>query len=131
MTYFWVAIGGALGSTARYAMSLLVAALTSGSFPYGTLMVNVTGAILMGFFATLSGPDSRFLIPVSGRLFMMTGICGGYTTFSTFSLETVNLMRNGRWGAALANVGLSVLLCLGSIWVGHAGALLLNGSRRA
>ena len=131
MTYFWVAIGGALGSTARYAMSLLVAALTSGSFPYGTLMVNVTGAILMGFFATLSGPDSRFLIPVSGRLFMMTGICGGYTTFSTFSLETVNLMRNGRWGAALANVGLSVLLWLGSIWVGHAGALLLNGSRRA
>ena len=131
MAYLWVAIGGALGSMARYGMSGFIAALTGGTFPYGTLVVNVTGAILIGFLATLSGPDSRYFIPVSGRLFMMTGICGGYTTFSTFSLETANLMRDGQWTAALANAGCSVVLCLAAIWVGHAGALALNRVRGA
>jgi CrcB protein len=131
MEYFWVAIGGALGSMARYAMSGFIAALTGGTFPYGTLVVNVTGAILIGFLATLTSPDSRFFIPASGRIFMMTGICGGYTTFSTFSLETANLMRDGEWTAALANVGFSVILCLMAIWIGHAGALVLNRLRGA
>jgi fluoride exporter len=126
MAYVWVAIGGALGSMARYGMSGFIAALTGSAFPYGTLVVNVTGAILIGFLATLSGPDSRFFIPASGRLFMMTGVCGGYTTFSTFSLETVNLMRDGEWTAALANAGLSVVLCLVAVWIGHVGALVLN-----
>lgn len=131
MAYLWVAIGGALGSMARYGMSGFVAAMTGGVFPYGTLVVNVTGAILIGFLATLSGPDSRFFIPASGRIFMMTGVCGGYTTFSTFSLETANLMRDGEWTAALANAGFSVILCLAAIWVGHAGALALNRFRGA
>lgn len=126
MAYLWVAIGGALGSMARYGVSGFIAQLTGGSFPYGTLMVNVTGAILIGFLATFTGPDSRFLVPASGRIFLMTGICGGYTTFSTFSLETANLMREGEWAAAIANAGLSVVLCLAAIWVGHAGALALN-----
>lgn len=131
MAYLWVAIGGALGSMARYAMSGYVAATTGGVFPYGTLAVNVTGAILIGFLATLSGPDSRYFIPAPGRIFMMTGVCGGYTTFSTFSLETANLMRDGEWTAALANAGFSVVLCLMAIWVGHAGALALNRFRGA
>jgi CrcB protein len=131
MAYLWVAIGGALGSMARYGVSGLVGAMAGGVFPYGTVVVNVTGAILIGFLATLSGPDSRFFIPAYGRLFMMTGICGGYTTFSTFSLETANLMRDGEWGAALANVGCSVILCLVAIWVGHAGALALDRLRGA
>jgi CrcB protein len=129
MAYVWVAIGGALGSMARYWMSGFIAALIGGTFPYGTLVVNVTGAILVGFLATFTGPDSRYFILASGRLFMMTGICGGYTTFSTFSLETTNLMRDGEWTAALANVGLSVILCLVAIWIGHAGALVLNRLR--
>ena len=129
MAYLWVAIGGALGSMARYGVSGLVSAMAGGVFPYGTLVVNVTGAILIGFLATLSGPDSRFFVPAYGRLFLMTGICGGYTTFSTFSLETANLMRDGEWGAALANVGGSVILCLAAIWVGHIGALALDRLR--
>jgi fluoride exporter len=112
-------------------MSGFVAALTSSTFPYGTMVVNVTGAILIGFFATLAGPDSRFFIPVSARLFMMSGICGGYTTFSTFSLETADLMRDGEWLPALANVGFSVILCLIAIWIGHTGALVLNRLRGA
>ena len=131
MAYLWVAIGGALGSMARYGISGMIAAMTSGAFPYGTLVVNVTGAILIGFFATLSGPDSRFFIPASGRLFLMTGICGGYTTFSTFSLETYNLLRDGDWNAALANIGCSVILCLVAVWIGHAGALVLDRLRGA
>ena len=131
MAYLWVAIGGALGSMARYGVSGLVSAMAGGVFPFGTLVVNVTGAILIGFLATLSGSDSRFFIPAYGRLFLMTGICGGYTTFSTFSLETANLMRDGEWGAALANIGGSVILCLVAIWVGHLGALALDRLRGA
>jgi fluoride exporter len=131
MAYLWVAIGGALGSMARYGISGLVSAMAGGVFPYGTFVVNVTGAVLIGFLATLSGPDSRFFIPAYGRLFLMTGICGGYTTFSTFSLETANLMRDGEWGAALANIGGSVIICLVAIWVGHVGALALDRLRGA
>jgi fluoride exporter len=131
MAYLWVAIGGALGSMARYGVSGFIAALARGTFPYGTLVVNVTGALSIGFLATFTGPDSRFFIPASGRVFLMVGICGGYTTFSTFSLETANLMRDGEWTVALANVGFSVILCLVAIWIGHAGALVLNRLRGA
>jgi CrcB protein len=131
MEYFWVAIGGALGSMARYGISGLVATMSGGAFPYGTLVVNVTGAIVIGFVATLSGPNSRFFVPAYARIFLMTGICGGYTTFSTFSLETTNLIRDGEWAAALANVGFSVILCLVAVWVGHVGALALDRLRGA
>jgi CrcB protein len=116
---------------ARYGISGRVSARAGGAFPYGTIVVNVTGSMLIGFLATLSSPDSRFFVPVYGRLLLMTGICGGYTTFSAFSLETANLMRDGNWGAALANVGCSVILCLVAIWVGHVGALALDSLRGA
>lgn len=126
MAYLWVAVGGALGSMARYGCSGLVARLTGSALPLGTLLVNVSGAALIGFLAGMSLPEGRVLVPVSGRLFLMTGICGGYTTFSTFSLETLNLMSDGEWGWAVANILGSVALCLVAVWLGYAASLELN-----
>jgi fluoride exporter len=126
MAYLWVALGGALGSMARYGVSGLVARLSGSALPFGTLMVNVTGAALIGIFAGMSAPEGGSLIPVSARLFLMTGICGGYTTFSTFSLETLNLMTDGEWGWALANILASAGICLVAVWLGYAAGLELN-----
>jgi fluoride exporter len=126
MAYLWVAIGGALGSMARYGCSGLIAQLTGSALPLGTLVVNVSGAALIGFFAGLSVPEGRILVPVSARLLLMTGICGGYTTFSTFSLETLNLMNVGEWGWAMANIVSSIAFCLVAVWLGYAVGLELN-----
>jgi len=128
MPYLWVAIGGAFGSVARYACSGAVARMAGGAFPFGTMVVNVTGALLIGLLAALSIPEGRTLLPPSARLFTMTGICGGYTTFSTFSLETFNLMRDREWLQAGANVAFSIVLCLFAVWLGYAAGLKLNRS---
>jgi CrcB protein len=120
MQYLWVAIGGALGSMARYGISGWVSRFADGSFPFGTMAVNVSGAVLIGFLAALSLPDGRVMLRPSARLFAMTGICGGYTTFSTFSLETFNLMRDGEMLQATTNVLFSVVLCLIGLALGYA-----------
>ena len=126
MTYLLVAIGGALGSIARYGFSGIVARAAGGTFPFGTLFVNVTGALIIGFIAAMSLTEGRFLVPPPARIFLMTGFCGGYTTFSTFSLETFNLMREGDWMRAGGNVALSVALCILAVWLGFAAAAGLN-----
>jgi CrcB protein len=128
MAYLWVALGGALGSVARYACGGAVTQFAGGAFPFGTIVVNVSGSLLIGVLAALSVPDGRILLPPSARLFTMTGICGGYTTFSGFSLETFNLMRDREWLQAGANVVLSVALCLIAVWLGYVGGLKLNRS---
>jgi len=124
--YMWVAFGGALGTVGRYVLSGLVARLIGETFPWGTLIVNVTGSFIIGFFATLTGPDGRYFLGSTGRQFVMTGICGGYTTFSSFSLQTQNLIDDGQWLYAGANVGLSVGLCLIAVWAGCALASTVN-----
>ncbi len=126
MAFLAVAVGGALGSLARYYASRLVMELSGGIFPAGTMFVNVTGAVLIGFFAALAAPESPFLISAETRLFLTTGICGGYTTFSTFSLETVALLRDGQWLSASVNAVGSVILCLGAVWIGSVAAQLLG-----
>jgi CrcB protein len=131
MLYFWVMLGSALGGGARYLVSGAVAAQFGQTFPFGTLVVNVTGSFVIGFFATLTGPDGRLFISTEGRQFVMTGICGGYTTFSSFSLQTLNLARDGEMTLAGANIGLSVLLCLLAVWTGHVAASALNHLRGA
>jgi len=121
--YFWVALGGALGTVGRYWLSGVVARLVGETFPWGTLVINVTGSFVIGVFAALTGPDGRMFVGSAARQFVMVGICGGYTTFSSFSLQTINLMNDGEWANAGAYIGLSVVLCLLAVW---AGAVLAN-----
>jgi len=124
--YLWIGLGGALGSMARYWCSGFVAERIGETFPWGTLLVNVVGSFIIGFFATLTGPDGRMLAGSTARQFVMTGILGGYTTFSSFSLQTLNLARDGEWLRAGANIVLSVVLCLLAVWLGHLAAAALN-----
>jgi fluoride exporter len=126
LAYVLIAIGSALGGMGRFFFSGFVMSFTGGTFPYGTMFVNITGCLIIGFFATLTGPDGRFLVGTPARQFVMIGICGGYTTFSSFSLETLNLMNSGEWTAAALNAGLSVALCIVSVWIGYVAAMALN-----
>lgn len=129
ITYLWIAIGGALGSVARYGASSLAAHWVGETFPWGTLIVNVTGSLVIGFFATLTGPEGRVLVTSDARQFVMVGICGGYTTFSSFSLQTLNLARSGDMLAAGGNILGSVALCLLFVWLGHIAAAAINQLR--
>jgi len=122
--FILIAIGGAIGSVGRYYASRLIMLLSGGIFPFGTMFVNVSGSIIIGFVAALSAPESRFFVSPQARLFLMTGICGGYTTFSTFSLETMALIGDGQLMAASLNAVGSVLLCLAAVWLGNVAAQL-------
>jgi fluoride exporter len=130
MTYLWVMLGSALGGGARFYLSGLAAERIGEVFPVGTLVVNVSGSFVIGFVATLTGPDGRVFVGPDARLFVMAGICGGYTTFSSFSLQTLNLAEEGQWLYAGANVILSVILCLVAVWLGHILAVTLNAPSR-
>ena len=125
-SYFWVAVGSAIGGVARFGLSGLIARSIGEVFPWGTLIVNVSGSFVIGFFDTLSGPDGRLLAGTTARQFVMIGICGGYTTFSSFSLQTLNLARDGDWLRVAANIVASVALCLVGVWLGHVAASALN-----
>jgi CrcB protein len=125
-TYLWVALGGALGSMARFWLALYVAALLGPEFPWGTILINIVGSFVIGFFATFTGPGGRFVASFDARAFVMVGICGGFTTFSAFSLQTLDLARQDRWLQAGGNVVLSVVACLLAVWVGHALATVLS-----
>jgi fluoride exporter len=118
MSYLWVTIGSALGGLLRYAIARLT--LTQSiAFPYGTIFINVLGSFVIGYFGTLTMQSGRYPVSDNVRLFVMVGICGGFTTFSSFSLQTFDLLRSGAWGRALANVLLSVILCLAAVAAGH------------
>jgi len=128
MAYLWVALGGALGSAARFWFSGVVARNFGETFPWGTLLVNVSGCFVIGLFATLTGPDGRWLAPQWFRQqFFMLGLCGGYTTFSSFSLQTVTLLQDGEWLYGAANVILSVACCLVAVWLGYVLGNIFNG----
>jgi len=129
MSYILIFLGGGLGSIARFAGSGYVARHFGETFPWGTLMVNVTGSFIIGFFATLTDTDGRWLVAPSPRQFVMLGLCGGYTTFSSFSLQTLNLARDGEWFRAGANATLSFVLCLVVVWFGYVLAASLNSAK--
>ncbi len=127
--YIWIAIGSALGGTARYWCSGVAARLIGETFPWGTFIVNVVGSFIIGFFATLTGPDGRVYVGTTARQFVMIGFCGGYTTFSSFSLQTLSLLNDGEWFRAGANIGLSVLCCMIAVWAEHLFAASLNSMK--
>lgn len=131
--YAAVAAGGALGSIARYLCSQGALALLGPAFPWGTLLVNTLGSFLIGFYATLTEPDGRLFASPAARQFVMAGFCGGFTTFSVFSLESVRFLEAGAPGLAGAYVLASVALWLPAVWTGHLLAQRLNrlgGPRR-
>ena len=125
-----VASGGALGTLARYGLAQLMAPI-SQSLPWGTIAINIAGSFLIGAFGTLTLAGGRHPAPESVRLFVMVGICGGFTTFSSFSLQTFDLLRAGAPGRAAVNVLVSVAVCLAAVAAGHYAAARFNGDARA
>ncbi len=112
LTYFWIALGGALGSVSRFWLNSFVTARAGEGFPWGTLLINVVGSFAIGFIATQPGASDPL------RKFLMVGVCGGFTTFSAFSLQTLELAQRGEWLRAGANILASVALCLVAVWLG-------------
>jgi CrcB protein len=125
-TWTWVALGGALGTLGRYWLSALLAGLFGELFPWGTLLINITGSFAIGFFATATDPDGTLLVKPEMRTFFMIGICGGYTTFSSFSLQTLRLAQDGQWLGAALNIVASNVGCLLAVWLGYVCAVGLR-----
>ncbi len=125
LTYLWIMFGGALGTGARFWASGLVAQRFGEVFPLGTLIVNVTGSFVIGFFAAVTDPSGPLLVSPRVRQFVMIGILGGYTTFSSFSLQTLDLIREGDWFKAGLNSVLSLVCCLVAVWLGRGVGLLI------
>ncbi len=126
MNYIWVFLGSAVGGVLRYWCNGWVPRVAGVEFPWATLLVNVVGCSFIGWFATITGPEGRMLTGSSARVFVMTGMCGGFTTFSTFSLETLNLARGGEFAKAAANAAGSLALCLVGVWAGYLLAVKMS-----
>jgi fluoride exporter len=132
IAYFWVAIGGALGSVGRFWLGGLIAEASArqGSlFPWNTLVVNVTGSFVIGVFGAMTATEGRWPASPAIRQFFIAGICGGYTTFSSFSLQTLSLLQDRQWLQAGANAVLSVVLCLAAVWLGYLLGALFNSMK--
>lgn len=130
--YLWVALGGALGSVGRFWLSGVIAesAARHGSlFPWNTLVVNVTGSFVIGLLAAFTDADGRRLISPATQQFFIYGLCGGYTTFSSFSLQTLKLIQDHAWLQAGGNIVLSVVLCLLAVWLGYVLGAFLNSAK--
>jgi len=126
LSYIWIAIGSATGGMARYACSGLGSRWFSETFPWGTLFVNVSGSLLIGILAVTIPDDGRWL-GADARALLMIGLCGGFTTFSSFSLQALNLARNGEWMAAGSYTAASLVLCIAATAIGFFGTSALVG----
>ncbi|HVU07963.1 MAG TPA: fluoride efflux transporter CrcB [Verrucomicrobiae bacterium] len=125
LMYLILGLGGALGTVARFWVNGVVSRYFP-TFPMGTLVINVTGSFIISFFATLTDPEGRFFVSPTYRAFFMTGICGGYTTFSSFTLQTLNLVADGEWLFAGLNILSSVTIGMFAAWLGYVAAMLLK-----
>lgn len=124
--YCLVAAGTAIGGVLRALVSVALMTVAGPGFPWSTLAVNMAGSLLIGFYAAFTMPDGRIIAGTRQRLFVMTGICGGFTTFSVFSLETLRLALSGNMPAAALNTGVSVVAWLTAAWGGYALGSRLN-----
>ncbi len=124
--YLAVGLGGMLGAVARALVSVGLLGLLGPGFAWGTLAVNVLGSFLIGLYATLTEPGGRVFASPAQRQFVLAGFCGGFTTFSIFSLETVLLAEQGAPALAALKVGVSALLWLLAVWIGARLGQRLN-----
>lgn len=127
MVIAYVALGSAIGGSVRYLIGTLMPVRADVGFPWATLFVNVTGSLLLGLIARYASVPGTMSLEL--RMFLTVGICGGYTTFSAFSLETTTLIQRGRYDVAIAYVVISVLLSLAAAFAGMALAQQFPGSR--
>lgn len=125
-TLLLIGLGSALGGMGRYGVSHWLAARFGDGFPLGTLAVNVVGSFVIGVFFYMTASEGRWMVDPDWRQFVLVGLCGGFTTFSTFSLQVMQQMRAGEWTAAMSNVLLSVFLCLLAVYVGMVCARWIN-----
>lgn len=125
-TYIAVALGGAAGTTLRLWLSSFVAARYGETFPVGTLAVNVSGCFVIGLFNGLTSPEGVIFTSSLTRQVVMIGVLGGFTTFSSFSLQTLNLLSDGEWLRGCMNMLLSLALCMLGVWLGQSLAAVLN-----
>lgn len=124
--YLAVCLGAMIGSVLRALASIAALEWFGQWFPWGTLFVNVVGSFVIGFFATLTGPDGRVFAGTHQRQFVMTGICGGFTTFSAFSLETFLAWQGGKFALAGVYIATSVIAWLTAVWLGYVTASRLS-----
>jgi fluoride exporter len=121
LSVFYVALGGALGSVSRYLLGTWTQTLSKSiDFPYGTLTVNLIGCFVIGFLSQLA--EARGVFTPESRALVFVGILGGFTTFSSFGNDTINLLRDGETLNALANIGANVIFGLALVWLGHTAA---------
>jgi CrcB protein len=118
MNWLAVAIGSAIGGLARYGMTIVVTGAMGPRFPWATLFINIIGSFIIAFYGVLSLPTGAAPAGDTARVFVLIGLCGGFTTFSSFSLQTLELLQGGRLPAAAAYVGLSVFLCVLGAFIG-------------
>ncbi|HEX3989044.1 MAG TPA: fluoride efflux transporter CrcB [Verrucomicrobiae bacterium] len=126
-SYAWVGLGSVCGGMARYWMSGLANAKWGEQFPWGTIIINITGSFLIGSLSAMVLPEGRLTTSrIVVTQLLMYGLCGGFTTFSSFSLNTLTLARHGQWLWAFANVMISVAACLVAVWLGFMVGDMLN-----
>lgn len=131
IAYLWVAMGGALGSVARFWVNGIISSRVGETFPWGTMAINIGGSFIIGVVGAVASPEGRLDSPARtfATQFIMYGICGGYTTFSSFSLQTLRLLQARQWLYAGGNIVLSVLLCMIAVWMGYMAGSMLNSTK--